>query len=97
MNPYPNNPYRNPIKKSKEQENKEKVLKTKMSIERPILEWVRDYIDKELYNCDSIDSLNLDLKNPETVITQIGSLKMLKNHLNRIKGEVEKRMQKTED
>ena len=92
MNPYPNNPKRSPIQKSKEQETKEKELKTRLSLERPILEWAQTYIEDEIKKCDSIDMLQLDLRDPEVVISQIAALKIVKNHLLRIKGEVEKRM-----
>lgn len=92
MNPYPNNPKRSPIQKSKEQEIKEKELKTRLSLEKPILEWTQTYIEDEIKKCDSIDRLQLDLRDPEVVIRQIAALKIVKNHLLRIKGEVEKRM-----
>lgn len=49
-------------------------------------------MDDEIKKCDSIDRLQLDLRDPEAVIRQIAALKIVKNHLLRIKGEVEKRM-----
>lgn len=97
MNPYPNNPYSNPVTKPKEQENREKILKNRMGLEKPILEWTQKYLEQAIKGCDSIDSLNPDLNNPEIVVRQIASLKMLKNHLKRIKGEVEKRMKIADD
>ena len=96
MNPYPNNPRRSPIQKSKEQETKEKELKTRLSLEKPILEWTQAYVDEEIKKCDSIGGLQLDLRDPEAVIRQIAALKIVKNHLLRIKGEVEKRMNMVE-
>lgn len=92
MNPYPNNPRKSPTLKSEEQEKKELTLKTRLSLEKPILEWVKAYLESEIEKCDSIDSLQLDLKDPETVIRQIASLKLVKGHLIRMKGEVDKRM-----
>ena len=53
-------------------------------------------MDEEIKKCDSIDRLQLDLRDPEAVIRQVAALKIVKNHLLRIKGEVEKRMNMVE-
>lgn len=97
MNPYPNNPYSNPVLKSKEQKQKEDIINAQINLETPILEWLKTYLEKEIYHCDSIDSLKLDLNNPENTTRQIASLKMLKSQLLRIKLEVERRLKKKED
>lgn len=91
MNPYPNIPRRNPITQTVEQEHKKDALKSLYRMESPILDWLEKFLDEKIEACDSIDSLQLDLRSPETVVRQIAAMKMLKDHLNRIKGEVKNR------
>lgn len=97
ISPYPNNPRRSPIEKSEEQKQKETGLKTRMGLEMPILEWLKEYLTKSIADCDSIDMLSPDLNDPEKVVRQIASLKMLKAHLKRMEGEIEKRMKIAKD
>lgn len=98
MNPYPNNPKRSPTAKPLETKRKENELKSQMVRETPILEWLDAYLDNAIAEAQSIDRIKLDYDTKtENIVSQVMAMKLLKNHLSVIKGEINQRFNIAKD
>lgn len=94
---YPNNPVTNPNKPSSEIEKRKNQRRELFKAEVPALKWAINYLNEAIKGYGDINNVSLDLANPQAVAIEVASMKQTAAVLKRIKAEMERRMQESED